>query len=218
VGSERTFRAPLELWAVLLFTAAMIPEVMFFTGQPMPFALAISRLTSVTAVLGLCVLGSVKPRRWHLAGLTICAVVFFGWSYQDTGMLNDMERQVESMVSGLPNGRRVIETINAREDSRLQFINHMVDRACIGKCFTYSNYEPPARQFRIRVNHGSPIGTDSVDDSVKMETGFYVVRAEDLPMNQIYQCDEKDLSKLCMRDLSAGEENGRIGYRPTPIE
>jgi hypothetical protein len=56
--------------------------------------------------------------------------------------------------------------------------------------------------------------TDSVEDSGKMETGFYVVRQEDLPISQIYQCDEKDLSKLCIRELSAGEENGRIGYRP----
>jgi len=212
------FRAPLELWAVLLFTAAMIPEVMWFSNQPMPFALAISRLTSVTAVLGLCVLGSVKPRLWHLFGLAACACIFFAWSYQDTGTLNDMERQVERMVRDLPYGRRVIETINLREDSRLWFINHMVDRACIGKCFAYSNYEPPARQFRIRVNQGSPIVTDSVEDSEKMEAGYYVVRREDLPMNQIYQCDEKDLSKLCIRELSAGEENGRIGYRPPPIQ
>lgn len=35
-------------------------------------------------------------------------------------------------------------------------------------------------------------------------------------MSQIYQCDEKDLSKPSIRELSADEENGRIGYRPTP--
>jgi hypothetical protein len=35
--------------------------------------------------------------------------------------------------------------------------------------------------------------------------------AEDLPMNQIDQCSEKDSSKLCIRELSAGEENGSIG-------
>jgi len=123
-----------------------------------------------------------------------------------------MEGQVERMVSGLPYGRRVIETINARDDSRIWII-HIVDRACIGKCFSYSNYEAPSGQFRIRVKHGSPIVTDSVADSIKMQSGNYVVRPEDLPMNQIYQCDEEDLSRLCIRELSAGEENGRIGYR-----
>lgn len=208
------FRAPLEIWTVLLFTGAMIPEVIWFSADPMPFALAISRLTSVTAVLGLCVLGWLKPRIWHLGGLAACAGVFFFWTYQDTGMLNNMEAQVEEMVKALPYGRRVIETINLKEDSRLWFINHMVDRACIGKCFTYANYEPATKQFRVRVKPGSPIVTDSAEDAAKMEAGYYVVRPQDLPMNQIYQCDEKDLSKLCIRELSAGEENGRIGYRP----
>jgi hypothetical protein len=68
------------------------------------------------------------------------------------------------------------------------------------------------------VTHGSPVNTDSEDDSANMENGFYVVRKEDLPINQIYQCDEKNLAKLCIRELSAGEENGRIGYRPQPIQ
>lgn len=208
------FRVPLELWAVLIFTAAMIPEVMFFSSDPMPFALAISRLTSVTAILGLCVLACVKPRRWHLAGLGICAAMFFVWTYQDTGILDNMEQQADSLINTLPYGRRVVETILARPDSRLWFINHMVDRACIRKCFTYENYEPAAGQFRIRVKPDSPIATDSVDATMKMETGYYKVRSQDLPMNQIYQCDGKDLSKLCMRELSAGEENGAVGYRP----
>jgi hypothetical protein len=217
-GDRWAFRTPLELWTVLLFTAAMIPEVLWFSQEPMPFSLAISRLTSVTAVLGICVLGSLKPRLWHLASFAIIAAVFFVWTYQDTGTLNKMERQVESMVSTLPYGRRVVETINFAPDCRLWFINHIVDRACIGKCFTYSNYEPATRQFRIRVHAGSPIVTDSVEDSAKMESGFYVAREQDLPMNQIYQCDERDLSKLCIRDLSTGEENGRLGYRPPPIQ
>ena len=207
------FREPLELWAVLLFTAAMIPEVMWFSADPMPFALAISRLTAVTAVMGLCVLASVRPRLWHLAGFAVCAGIFFFWTYQDTGILNDMERQTEKFVSTLPYGRRVSETILAPRDSRLWFVNHIVDRACIGKCFAYENYQPPAKQFRIRVKPGSPIVTDSTDDSFNMELGYYKVRPEDLPMNQIYQCSEKDLSKLCMRELSAGEENGSVGYR-----
>jgi hypothetical protein len=210
------WRAPLELWVVLIFTAIMIPEVLWFPQYVSPFALIISRLTMVTAVLGLCVLGAVKPRIWHLAALSVCAAVFFVWTYHDTGMLSDMEQQAENLTRSLPYGRRVLETINLSPGSRLWFVNHMVDRACIGHCFAYSNYEPPSLQFRVRVRHGSPVNTDSEDDSANMEGGYYVVRAEDLPLNQIYQCDEKNLAKLCMRELSAGEENGRIGYRLPP--
>jgi hypothetical protein len=216
--SRWAFRGPLEMWTVLIFTAIMIPEVLWFPQYVSPFALIISRLTSVTAILALCVLGSVQPKSWHLVVFGICSAVFFIWTYQDTGTLNDMERQVETLTNSLPYGRRVIETINLPEGSRLWFVNHIVDRACIGHCFAYSNYEPPSLQFRIRVRHGSPVNTDSEDDSANMENGFYVVRKEDLPINQIYQCDEKNLAKLCIRELSAGEENGRIGYRPQPIQ
>ena len=47
-----------------------------------------------------------------------------------------------------------------------------------------------------------------------MQSGYYTVRKEDLPLNEIYQCDEKNLAKLCIRDLSAGKQNGSVGYRP----
>jgi hypothetical protein len=47
-----------------------------------------------------------------------------------------------------------------------------------------------------------------------MQAGEYDVEDEDLPLKQIYQCDEKDLTKLCIRDLAAGEKNGRLGYKP----
>jgi hypothetical protein len=47
-----------------------------------------------------------------------------------------------------------------------------------------------------------------------MEAGEYIVRPEDLPMAQIYQCDDHNLTQLCIRQLSAGEANGSIGYHP----
>jgi hypothetical protein len=47
-----------------------------------------------------------------------------------------------------------------------------------------------------------------------MSAGQYDVRDEDLPLKQIYQCDPADLTKLCIRDLQAGEKIGRIGYHP----
>ncbi|HLW84179.1 MAG TPA: hypothetical protein VKR60_03130 [Candidatus Sulfotelmatobacter sp.] len=206
-------RTALELWVILLFVAAMIPEVLFLPQYAAPIAFAVARLTSVTAIVGLCILGSVQPRKWHLAGLGACAAIFFVLLYRDTGTLNRMEHQIEEMVKTLPQGRRVTETVFGPQEWRIQFINHMVDRACVGRCFTYSNYEPSSGQFRIRVRPGSPLVTDSADHSEAMENGEYEVRPQDLPTTQIYQCDEKDFTRLCVRDLAAGEKNGRLGYR-----
>jgi hypothetical protein len=101
----------------------------------------------------------------------------------------------------------VIAAIDSPEDSRLIYIGHIVDRACMDKCFSYANYEPSSGQFLIRARPGSPIATDSIEDSMSMQGGIYRVREQDLPINQIYQCEEKDLYRLCMRELSAGEVN-----------
>ena len=208
------FRTPLELWSILLFAAAMIPELIQLPLYRGPVGFPVSRLTSITAVMGLCMLGYMRPRAWHLAGFAVLATLFFAFTYRDTGTLNKMEKQADNLVSTLPYGRRVTETIEPPPDWRIFFISHIVDRACIGHCFTYSNYEPSFGQFRIRVRPGSPLVTDSFEASNDMEYGNYVVRPQDLPMTQIYQCDEKDLTQLCRRDLTAGEKNGRLGYHP----
>jgi hypothetical protein len=209
------FRTPLELWCILLFSAAMIPKLIqlpFYSG---PVAFLVPRLTSITAVMGLCMLGYMQPRRWHLAGFATLAALFFILLYRDTATLNKMEERAENLVSTLPYGRRVTETIGTPSDWRLFFISHLIDRACIGHCFSYSNYEPSCRQFRVRVRPGSPVVTDSYETSQAMEYGNYVVRPEDLPMTHIYQCAEKDFTQLCMQDLTAGKKNGRSGYHPS---
>lgn len=206
-------RTPLELWGVLMFFAAVFPEVLFFPPAEQPLALIVSRMTCVTAVLGLCMLGCVEPRKWYLAGFTACAAAFFGFLYLDTGRINQMERDAEMLVKDLPFGHRVMQTIWLPE-SRIQFMGHIVDRACIGRCFAYSNYEPSTGQFRIRVRAGSPLVTGSAKEAETMEEGGYVVQPTDLPIAEIYQCDPKDFTKLCIRELSAGEKNGRLGYPP----
>jgi hypothetical protein len=125
-----------------------------------------------------------------------------------------MESAAEKLVSQLPFGTRVIETIWSPPDSRISFIGHMVDRACIGRCFSYANYEAASGQFRIRVRQESPIVSGSDDDNEDMQSGEYTIQERDLPIVEIYQCDAKDLTQLCMRDLAAGEKNGRVGYKP----
>lgn len=213
-GSRWIFRTPLELWAVLVFAAAMLPENFFLPEYTAPAGDVLMRLTTITAILGLCVLGSVKPRWWHLAGFAVCAAFFFTWTYQDTRVLNNMELQAEKLVSPLPFGARVTETIWNPEDSRVYFILHIVDRACIGHCFSFANYEPSSGAFRIRVRPGSPVVTDDQGASDDMERGVYIVKPRDLPMMQIYQCDKQDLTKLCIRPLAAGEKTNATGFTP----
>ncbi len=210
----QALRLPAELYFIAILAVALLPENLRPSITGAWIGLLASRLTAITAIFGLCLMSCLKPRKWHLAGFGACAMVFFAFLYQDTLLLNRMESSAESLVSRLPFGTRVIATIWAPPGSRVSFIGHIADRACIGHCFSYANYEPSSAQFRIRVYAGSPVVTASDDDSEDMQAGVYDVEDEDLPLLQIFQCDEKDLTKLCIRSLASGEKNGRLGYKP----
>ena len=206
---------PLTLWGLFVANAVLLPGAIWLPQYVNAISATATRMTSVTAIFALCILGFLRPRRWILAGGIACATIFFRLQYQDTGTLNRMEQQAETLVSTLPYGSRVSYTLELSEPSRVNF-RHFVDRVCIGKCFAYSNYEPGSGQFRIRI---SPTGSSIVStSSLAMELGEYVVRSADLPMAQIYQPDEADLTKLAIRNLTPGEKNGRLGHHPAPSE
>jgi hypothetical protein len=208
------FEGPFELYLVAFCAITLLPENL----RPSPdggwIGLLGSRLTTISAIFGVCVLGLLKPRKWHLAGFASCAIVFFGFLYQDTGWINRLEANAEQLVANLTPGTRVIATVWAPPGSRIPFVGHAVERACIGHCFSFANYEAASGEFRVRVRKGSPVVTSSTDDAEDMASGEYELGDEDLPMKQIYQCDASDLTKLCIRDLESGETNGRIGYKP----
>jgi hypothetical protein len=213
-SSWKPFELPFELYVVTFCATALLPENLRPSINGGWIGLLDSRLTTISAILGLCFLGDLKPRRWHLAGFSVCALVFFAFLYQDTGWLNRLEANAEKLVEYLPAGTRVVVTIDAPADSRITFIGHAVERACIGHCFSYANYEPASGEFRVRIRENSPVVTSSTDQAEEMASGDYEVDDSDLPLKQIYQCDAKDLTKLCIRDLVAGEMNGRLGVEP----
>ena len=210
----RRFELPFELYVVAFCATAVLPENL----RPSPdggwIGLLSSRLTTISAIFGLCVLGLLRPRKWHLAGFSVCAIFFFAFLYQDTGWTNRLEANAEQLVSNLPPGTRVIATVWAPPGSRIPFVGHAVERSCIGHCFSFANYEAASGEFRVRVRKGSLVATASTDDAEDMASGEYEVDETDLPLKQIYQCDASDLTKLCIRDLESGETNGRLGYKP----
>jgi hypothetical protein len=212
-SSWKPFELPLELYLVTFCATALLPENLRPSIYGGWIGVLGSRLTAISALFGLTFLGLLKLRRWHVAGFVVCAMVFFAFLYQDTSWLNHLEANAETLVAGLPAGTRVIVTARAPADSRIAFIGHAVERACIGHCFSYANYEPASGEFWVRVRKGSPVATSSTDDAEDMASGEYEVDDADLPIKQIYQCDEMDLTKLCIRDLATGETNGRLSFK-----
>jgi hypothetical protein len=206
-------RILLELYVLSFLAASLLPENFLPRPNVGEVGLLVSRFTVINAIFGLCWLGTLVPRRWHLAGFGACAALFFVSLYRDTAFLNRVQVNAENITQELPYGTRALATIYAPPDYRVRFL-HVADRACVAHCFLYSNYEPSTREFRVRVKEGSPVVTSSNRDAGQMENGMYQVKSTDLPLKQIYQCDSADLARLCIRDLTVGEVNGRVGYKP----
>jgi hypothetical protein len=211
----KAFAVPFELYFVTFCATSLLPENLRPSMYAGWIGLLGSRLTTISGILGICLLGFLRPRKWHLAGFGACALLFFVFFYLDTGWLNRLEANAEELTKNLQPGTRVVGTIWAPPGWRVSFVGHVLDRACIGHCFSYADYEPSTGEFRVRVRKGSPVVTATSDDAEDMASGEYEVDETDLPMKQVYQCDSSDLTKLCIRDLAEGEVNGRIGYRPT---
>lgn len=201
---------PVQLYLLVALGILWLPDGIHLPQFPAALALIAERVTSISLVL-LCCLASVgRPRKWHLVGFSSIAIVFFTFLYQDTGTISRMETQVEHLLGPLPPGQRVLGTIWPPSGSRV-LVQHIVDRACIGRCFSYGNYEPASRAFRVRVTRPNRYAMNDFKSTSEMEAGTYMVGPQDLPAYQIYQC-RANWTELRIRPLAEGEDNGRLGF------
>jgi hypothetical protein len=206
------YSIPIQLYALLLLSAVLLPDGIRFQPQVPALALLTGRLTSVSAAVFCCVLGAMRPRKWHFIGFAAIAVVFFTFLYQDTATINTMEEQAERLERTLPPNQRILATIKPLPGSRI-LIQHIADRACIGYCFSYANYEPGSGEFRVHALPGNPYVMSNFDSVPDVEDGTYEVQPKDLPAYELYQCSSSG-KDLCIRPLEAGEENNRLGIDP----
>ena len=192
----------------LLSAAAVVifPSWVAIPGYKHALAFIAERLSLPLAAC-MCALAAVaRARRWQVGALAAAALVFFGMLYRDEGVLNDFEDRLENLVAELPAGQRVVNAVN---DPVLRSgpVTHMIDRICVGRCFSYANYEPSTAQFRVRVTGPNPIVAATYGDSLFMQTGKYVVKPGDLPL---YEITLNPAGRLAIRSLSAGEPIGSI--------
>lgn len=212
-----SLRLASELYVVAILATFCLPEnfrVNLYAGW---VGLLVSRLTLVTAILGLLILASLRLPRICVYGNWLCALVFFAFLYRDTGKLDHMENTAREAVEALAPGTRVVAVANPPSDWRIQFIYHSIDRACVGHCFSFANYEPSSGQFRVRALPGNYFVSASTDQAGNMSSGDYVVQPGDLPLTSIYQCDLEDFTQLCALPLRAGLRTEDPEAEPTPL-
>lgn len=215
---SKFFWLAVELYLVAVVGTILLPEnfrVDLYAGW---IGLLVSRLTLFTALFGLLILSCTPTPRWTVYGSLLCALLFFGFLYRDTGKLDHLEATARQAIEALPPGTRIVAVANPPSEGwRIQFLYHSIERACIGRCFSFANYEPSSKQFRVRALPGNYYVTTSVDQADDMASGDYIVRPRDLPLFALYQCDSNDFTEICARPLKAGQKTEDPEAEPGPI-
>lgn len=198
-----------ELYVIILAGVVLFPTYidtrLFHQIGFLSIGVLTERLTTVSAVLLCCLLGAMKPQKWHLIGFSVITVIFFFFLYNDTATISRTEDQLDRLVCNIPPGQRVLAWIETFPSSNVTD-THIIDRACIGHCFSYADYEPAMGQFRVRANFGNPFVLAATQSVGAVHGGNYVVQARDLPLFEIYQCDSS-MDALCVRELAVGDRN-----------
>jgi hypothetical protein len=141
----------------------------------------------MSLAVGICVcamLATAQARAAQRYGLILLAAVFFGFLFRDERILNGVEDRMDRVVAQLPRGQRVVSPI-IDPGLRVNALAHMVDRACMGRCFSYANYEPSTAQFRIRAIEANPVVAERYSDAWEFQTGRHVVKETELPLFRI---------------------------------
>ncbi len=194
--------SPFQLLLLQAAAVVVMPGVILFPSFAMPFSYIPERI-SLFAALIMCAVVAPGLTSRRLRTLQVCVTTaFFGLLYFDNLNLNRAEDRLDSAVSSLPARVRVI-TRPGSSSLRSLCLYHDLDRACVGHCYSYANYEPSSGQFRIRASPDNGIVLDKSADAEAVADGHYVVQSRDLPLYLIYQCG-RDHAGVCSRPLQLG--------------
>jgi hypothetical protein len=191
------------LFGVTLAAIFMLPRDFAMDGVSIPLSLIQERMTLPLGLVLLMVLGQVPPVRWQAWAAAMLALIFFSFLYVDSTRLNDLETRMETLLKPLPSGSRVVATIDD-PGIRSWALVQLAARACIGKCWYYSNYEPMSGAFRVRCRPDNLISVCGREDQEALANGGYLVKPREAPIHELTLCGD-GLEALCLKQVAAGE-------------
>ena len=197
-----------QLCVISASAVFILPTMILFPGFHHALVYIAERMSLGVGICVCALLACARPRRFERGALLVIATLFFVFLYHDERALNSFEDRMQDTVAALPQGQRVISAIDA-PDLRVNALAHVIDRVCIGRCYSYANYEPSTAQFRIRADAANPYVANSYQESWAMQVGLYVVQERDLPL---YQVDLDAAGRMLVKSLQAGVPCGSTSW------
>ena len=180
-GGAVAHSIPLHWWVLTAGATFILPTMVLIPGYRHALVYIADRMSLASAVCLCALIGRAPLRAVQRSMLMIVALVFFVYLFRDERALNRFEDRVDQAIAQLPAGTRVVSPI---VDSGLSInvLAHMVDRACLGRCYSYANYEPSTWAFRVRAVKPNPYVVAEYGASFDMQDGKYVFKRSDLPV------------------------------------
>jgi hypothetical protein len=196
--------AIVSLLTLNLIAINALPSAILFPVHKSPLAFIPERMSLFSAILACCLIAMIPARHWIHGAMGSVCFLFFMLTWQDDTGLTRFGRLVDQSVTTVPVGARVIASL-ADPDARLDPLMHLVDRACLGRCFSYGNYEPVSGHFRVKAVGYNGMVLSSPDAVKRIEKGDFVVQTLDEPVYAICECQNAP-EKLCAERLIAGQK------------
>jgi hypothetical protein len=203
VDRGRLISDPLvHLWLLNIAALVLIPSAIKFPQYQFALLFISERISLFIAILFCTVIGGSSYGRAMTRLSSLVAIVFFTFVFIDARAINGVDAEITSLVSGLSPGRRVVASL--QDSSGLNGLVHVLDWACIGRCFDYGNYEPGTGQFRIRVLQQNQIVAPTIAIAQEIETGHHIVAPDEAPLYSI--CPGPDSEhRLRLQKMKAGD-------------
>ena len=192
-----------HLLALNIVLMNALPSAILFPAYKTPLAFLPDRISLFSAVLVCCLIARSPVRPWIHGAFVIIFVTFFAFTLRDDIAQTRFNAEVQRAVNTVPSGSRVIASI-IDPKVRLDSLLHLIDRACLGRCFSYGNYEPVSGHFRVKAIGQNKVVLASADAVKQVEMGTFLVRAADGPVYAVCDCADSS-DRFCAIKLKPGE-------------
>jgi hypothetical protein len=172
---------PFQIALLAAASVCLIPDAILIPGYDHSLAFIAERMSLAAGVSMCALLAGARPSAPQKYGYMVIALLFFVFLFHDERALNRLEDRIDALAAQLPAGTRVVSPITD-PSHRFNSVVHMIDRACLGRCFSYANYEPSTAQFRVRATRGNSFVTANYRDSWEMQNGEHVRRPAEPPL------------------------------------
>jgi hypothetical protein len=203
---------PFQLCVISAAAVVILPTTILLPGFSHSLVYIAERMSLGVGICVCALLATAHPRVVERYAMLLVALVFFGFLYRDEKVLNLLEDRMDGVIADIPPGQRVVSAVDD-PDLHVFAVTHMIDRACLGRCFSYANYEPSTAQFRVRALAENPYVMSNYKDSWRMQNGSYVVKDSDLPLMQLIL---DDAGRMAIRPLKAGTPCGSTSFKALP--